>query len=155
MNELAATANNKRKLAARLDAAILKLKDEAAAGIAACDTAIAEKSDQLRAWAEANPDQFAKDRKSITFAAGTLGFRTGTPKLELLSKRFNWKIVLANVQRLLPSFIRDKPEIDKEAIIAQRDEEAVQSAINACGMKVVQDEGFYVEPNLTDTEVQS
>ena len=155
MNELANTANNKRLLTARLDKAVLKLQEEAAPAIALCDEAIKEKSDLLRAWAEANPGQFSGGRKSIIFMTGTLGFRTGTPKLALLSRRFNWESVLANVQRLIPNFIRNKPEIDKEAILAQRDDEVLVQAITACGMKIVQDESFYVEPNLTDTEVQS
>lgn len=152
MNELANIANNKRTLTARLDRAILKLQEEAAPGLAMCDAALHEKTELLCAWAEAHPEEFAGKRKSIEFLSGSLGFRTGTPKLALLSRRFNWETVLANVQRLLPAFIRNKPEIDKEAILAQRDEEVLQTAITACGMKVVQDESFYVEPNLTNPE---
>ncbi len=105
----------------------------------------------LQAWAEANPAEFSK-RKSIEFTHGTIGFRTGTPKLELLSRKFTWKRVLENVQTLLPNFIRDKPEIDKEALLAQRDEESVKWAIAGCGMKVVQDESFFVEPKIETSQ---
>jgi len=108
----------------------------------------------LRAWAEASPDQFPKGIKSLALAAGTLGFRTGTPKLALLSRAWNWEKVLTQAQRLIPAFIRSKPELDKEAILSQRDEEILQYAIKACGMKVVQDESFYIEPNLTDTDAR-
>ena len=154
MNELANTANNKRLLTARLDKAVLKLQEEAAPAIALCDEDIKQKSDLLRAWAEANPGQFS-GRKSITFLSGTLGFRTGTPKLALLSRKFNWESVLTNVQRLVPFLIRNKPEIDKEAILARRDNELLMKAITDCGLKIVQDESFFVEPNLTDAEVKS
>ena len=131
---------------------MLKLQSEAAPGLTLYDEAINEKTDLLCAWAEANPGQFPKDKKSIALLAGTLGFRTGTPKLALLSRRFNWEIVLANVQRLIPKFIRNKPEIDKEAILAERDNETLLTAITGCGLKITQDESFYVEPNLTETE---
>jgi phage host-nuclease inhibitor protein Gam len=150
MNELALAANNRRKLNTQLDAAILKLKENIAPALAECDDAIKTKTDILLAWAQANPEQFGK-KKSIEMLAGTLGFRTGTPKLVLLSRAFTWEKVLENVQRLIPAFVRGKPEIDKEAILAQRDEETLQHALKACGMKVVQDEGFFVEPKLTDT----
>ena len=151
MNDLANIANNKRKLTARLDAGVLKLQEEAAPGISQCDAELKSKSDALRAWAEANPEEFGK-KKSIEFMSGTLGFRTGTPKLALLSRAFTWEKVLAKAQELIPAFIRSKPELDKEAILGQRDEEPLQFAIKACGMKVVQDESFYVEPKLTDTD---
>ena len=154
MNDLANIANNKRKLTARLDAGVLKLQEEAAPGISQCDAELKAKSDALRAWAEASPAEFGK-KKSIEFLSGTLGFRTGTPKLALLSRAFTWEKVLENAQALIPAFIRSKPELDKEAILGQRDEEPLQYAIKRCGLKVVQDESFYVEPKLTDAEVQS
>lgn len=163
MNELANAANNKRKLVARMDAAMLKIKDEAAVGIALCDDAIKEKSDALRAWAESHPEEFPKARKSITFLAGVLGFRTGTPKLSLLSRAWNWDKVLEAVQARAFQFTRTKTELDKDAIIAfaaastgPEDKADIEAKVlRPIGVKIVQDESFYVEPNLTDVEVQS
>ena len=163
MNELANAANNKRKLVSRLDAAILKLKDEAAVGIAACDDTIKAKSDALRAWVESHPEEFPKARKSIAFLAGVLGFRTGTPKLALLSRAWNWDKVLEAVQARAFSFTRTKVELDKDAIITfaaasttAEDRAQVESnVLRPIGVKIVQDESFFVEPNLTDAEVQS
>jgi len=153
MNELANCANNKRLLQARLDKAVLKLQEEAAPGISQCDQAILAKSDALRAWAESNPGEFAKGRKSIDFLSGTLGFRTGTPKLGLLSRAWNWEKVLALLQStpMYQKYVRTKPEVDKEKILAQ-------AAAEKCfdpgymGMKITQDESFYVEPKLTDVQ---
>ncbi len=120
--------------------------------LAECAQALQVKTEALRAWAEANPDQFAKGRKSIEFLSGTLGFRTGTPKLALVSRAWTWVKALAAVQLLLPSFIRSVPEIDKEAIIAQREELA--EFLPKCGLKVAQDESFFVEPKLTEVETR-
>lgn len=153
MNELALIANNKRTLTARLDAAVLKIQENAAPGLSQCDEEMNLKSEALRAWAEANPHEFTKGRKSIDFLSGVLGFRTGTPKLALLSRSWNWEKVLAAVQATLPAFVRSKPEVDKEALINQRDEESIMWALPHVGLKVTQDESFYVEPKLT--EVQS
>ena len=56
--------------------------------------------------------------------------------------------VTAAVERLLPNFIRNKPEVDKEAIIGQRDDLA--EFLPKVGLKVMQEESFYVEPKLTE-----
>lgn len=109
-------------------------------------------ADALKAWAEANPSSFPKDKKSIDFAFGTIGFRMGNFKLALLSRAWNWDKCLQAVRSVLPNFIRNKPEIDKEALIAQRDEPVIEFALKQCGMKVAQDESFFVEPNLTAIE---
>lgn len=154
MNDIAAAANTKRKRAATLDASVLKLQEAAAPGISECEVIIKEKVKLLKAWATANPAQFPAGRKSIAFLSGSLGFRTGTPKLDLLNKKWNWKTVLEQVKTLLPAFIRETPEVDKEAIISQRAEPAIQWALPRCGLKVAQDESFYVEPKLTDVEAK-
>lgn len=154
MNELAGTANNKIKFTAQMDAEILKVKERYEGNIAVCDADLTAKTDALRVWAETNPDEFAKGRKSIEFSTGTLGFRTGTPKLALLSRAFTWEKVTSLVEVFLPNFIRQKPEVDKESIIAQRDELEKLGALTKCGVKVVQGESFFVEPKLTEVETR-
>ena len=161
MNDLANTANNKRKLVARLDAAVLQAQEAAAPGIAACDDAIKAKSDALRAWAEANPEAFGK-KKSIAFLAGTLGFRTGTPKVALLSRAWTWGKVLEAINARAFQFVRTSEEVDKDAILAfvASPQDATDAAniernvLTPIGVKVVQEESFFVEPNLTDAEGQ-
>ena len=83
-----------------------------------------------------------------------VGFRTGTPKLALLNRQWTWEKVLAAVRQLLPNFIRETPTVDKEALIAQRDDQNLQYALPLCGMKIVQDESFYVEPKIEEVETR-
>jgi phage host-nuclease inhibitor protein Gam len=152
MNSLALAANNRRKFIARADAEKLAVDAKFAPNIEACNQAIEQQKTALCQWAEANPAAFGK-KKSIDFAAGTLGFRTGTPKLSLLNRSWTWDKVLTALREhaLFNRFIRTKQEVDKEAIITS----AVTSPSTnwaSVGVKMVQDESFYVEPNLTDTE---
>lgn len=154
MNEIALIANNQRKLIADRDAEVLKINERYEASLSVCAENLTAKTDALRVWAETNPDQFPKGRKSIDFVSGNLGFRTGTPKLALINRSWKWETVTNAVCSYLPNFIRSKPEVDKEAIIAQRDDEAIQFALPKCGIKVVQGESFFVEPKLTEVETR-
>lgn len=153
MSAIAQADAKRRGLEAAMDAKVHAIHEASAPALAECDTEIKRQSQALQVWAEANPQEFGK-KKSLTFLSGTLGFRTGGPKLALLNKAWNWEKVLEQVQRCLPNFIRDKPEIDKEAILGQRDEEAIKAVLPRCGLKVTQDEGFFIEPNQTEAEAR-
>jgi phage host-nuclease inhibitor protein Gam len=157
MNDLALAVNKQRKIAARRDNAILKINDEYATDLADCETTITAKSDTLRAWAESQPEVFPKGRKSLTLLAGTLGFRTGTPKLAVLSRAWNWDKVLAMLQSLKHSaYIRTKTEVDKDAILGAHsqstDKPATEKGFATFGCKVIQEESFFVDPDLTTLE---
>jgi phage host-nuclease inhibitor protein Gam len=154
MTSLALAANNQRRDIAERDALILAINKRFEARLASHDLFIKEKSEALRAWAEANPDQFPKDRKSIQFVSGVLGFRTGTPKLALLNRSWTWKKVLAAVSALLPGYVRNNPEVDKDALLASRHEPIMATALPTVGLKVVQEESFFIDPALTDTDAR-
>ena len=159
VNEIANAANNKRKLVARMDAEALAIQEKYQAGIMACDHLIEAQASALEVWAISNPEEFPKGKKSIAFLTGTLGFRTGTPKLSLLSRAWNWDKVLEAIQTRAFAFIRETPSVDKEAILAFAASEPDKTALavkvlNPIGVKVTQAEAFFVEPNLTDTEAE-
>lgn len=150
MNDLALAENNRRKKIAERDDLVLSVTEDFSVAIEKCEAVVKEKTEALRAWADANPELFPK-KKSLELYAGTLGFRTGTPKLKLL-RGWNWQKVTDAVLVHLPNFIRNAPEVDKESLIAQREELA--PAFPLCGIKVDQDESFYIEPKLTDTDAR-
>jgi phage host-nuclease inhibitor protein Gam len=149
MTELAQATNSHRQLIDRVDAEFLAIKERYAPQLAAYSEAIKEKTDQLEAWAIANPQAFPKGRKSIALISGTIGFRTGQLKLALM-RRVKWETALAAAIDLLPNFIRMKPELDKESIIAQHTE--LEPNLSHCGLTVCQDESFFVDPDLSAFE---
>jgi hypothetical protein len=80
---------------------------------------------------------------------GLVGFRTGTPKLKLLSG-WTWEKVLEFISvNQLMDLIRTKKEVDKELILANRDCIKPET-LKQIGIKVVQDEAFFVEPKRDD-----
>lgn len=114
----------------------------------------------LQAFATEHPELFAK-KKSLEMAHGTIGFRTGTPKLKTL-KGFTWEAAKTLVKKLLPDYIRTTEEIAKDKMLADRDSQQMREgdplgpgkpmseAMAECGIQVVQDETFYVEPKKED-----
>jgi phage host-nuclease inhibitor protein Gam len=151
MREIAELTLEERSIKTEIDLAVLEIKERHSQRLTDIKAGIKQRADQLQAWSEVATEEFGK-HKSLVMECGRLGFRTGTPKLVLLSRSWTWDKVLAAVERILPSFIRNKPEVDKEAILNQRDELA--EYLPMVGIKVAQDESFFVEPDLTVIEKQ-
>ena len=153
MNDLALVIANKNQRVAIRDAEVLKINEAHAVTLAKFDEAIASYTQQLQHWAESNPAQFPKDRKSLKMTSGTLGFRTGTRKLVLFSRAWNWEKVLKRLQEVATKFVRSKPEIDKDALLSDYasfvDKSAAAARLSNWGLKVTQDESFFIEPDLT------
>ncbi|MBQ7413837.1 MAG: host-nuclease inhibitor Gam family protein [Prevotella sp.] len=122
--------------------------------------------DTLEAFATNNKDELFSKKKSLDMAQGTIGFRTGTPKLKTL-KGFTWASALELAKRFLPfTYIRQTEDIAKDKLLADRDSKEVviydkskdgrtvtmQEAMAAVGIQCVQEETFYVEPKAEDKE---
>ena len=115
--------------------------------------------DTLQSFATENQAELFSKKKSLDMAHGTIGFRTGIPKLKTL-KGFTWASALNLVKSFLPSYIRQTEEIAKDKLLADREVEVqlgggdpenrgyrpLREQMTACGIQVVQDEAFYVEP---------
>ena len=115
--------------------------------------------DTLQAYATENQAELFARKKSLDMAHGTIGFRTGTPKLKTL-KGFTWASALEMVKTFLPGYIRKSEEIAKDRLLADRELDGISitddglmkhdvpmsQAMAKCGIQVVQDETFYVEP---------
>ena len=124
-----------------------------------------EKSfDVLQSFAMENQAELFTKKKSLEMVHGTIGFRTGTPKLKTL-KGFTWASALTLVKKFLPGYVRTSEEIAKDKLLADRDLEAVDfngndigmkqvpmsKAMSECGIMVTQDETFYVEPKKEES----
>lgn len=101
--------------------------------------------DIMQAYAMENRDELFSKRKSLETTHGTMGFRTGTPKLKTL-KGFTWASVLNLLKEFLPGYVRVAEEPAKDRLLADRDLEDVAELLPKVGITVVQDETFYVEP---------
>lgn len=99
----------------------------------------------IQTFATEKRDELFCKRKSYESAHGVFGFRTGTPKLKNM-KGFRWASVTNMVKEFLPDYIRVSEELAKDKLLADRDKEEVAELFPKCGVMIVQDETFYVEP---------
>ncbi|MDD4395334.1 MAG: host-nuclease inhibitor Gam family protein [Bacteroidales bacterium] len=101
--------------------------------------------DVMQAYAMEQKDVLFTKKKSLDCVHGTIGFRTGTPKLKTL-KGFTWGAVTNLLTEFLPSYVRVVTEPAKDKLLADREDETVVMNLHKVGLYVVQDETFFVEP---------
>jgi Mu-like prophage host-nuclease inhibitor protein Gam len=101
--------------------------------------------DIIQAYATDNKDELFSKKKSMETVHGTIGFRTGTPKLKLL-KGFTWGAVTNLLKEFLPEYIRITEEPAKDKLLADRENEDVANTLTKVGISVVQEESFFIEP---------
>lgn len=110
---------------------------------------------RVEAWANENRALW-QEKQSLDTPHATVGWRLGGWKC---AKLMGWtwerkantapkaKIVLEKIKSLpaMADYIRTSEEVDKAAIIADRDV-FTADALAAIGVKVIQEESFFVEP---------
>lgn len=129
---------------ARMNLELAAVRERYEPELSALSATANEQTAIVRAWADAHPEEFAS-RKSIAMVLGTLGYRLGQPTLKPI-RGVTWDKVLAILRHNLPHYVRAKEEVDKEAILADR-EQLGDENLKTLGLRVDQAERFFVEPN--------
>jgi len=153
VREIAATTAERNRLVACLDGEIAIVKENYEAEIGDLGTVIEDKTREALAWAEANPGEFG-DKKSIEFLSGTVGWRVGNPTLKTLAG-WTWDRVrekLCSTPALRNTYIRVKEEVNKEALLADRD--IATESFRALGVRVERSESFFVDPKVESPETR-
>lgn len=151
VREICELKNAYQMALAEMNAAVTEAKKTFEDKFAPVEKRILEKSALVQDWAEANPSEF-NGAKSLDMVHGLVGWRTGQPQLKTLSG-WTWDRVLDVIQKLpkLASYVRTSPTINKQQLLADRDQLGAEG-LRAIGVKVIQEEGFFIEPKLEQTE---
>lgn len=148
LGEIAASTAQLNQLTAELDQELTAARQRYEQRIDALAKQVEAKSGLLQQWAEASPEEFPEGRKSIELLHGRLGFRTSTPALKPVA---GWTFKRA-LEAIARPFVRVKEDLDKEGILAAHARaELTDADLKAVGLRVVQDEAFFVEPKLEET----
>lgn len=107
-------------------------------------------AEQLRVWADASPAVFGT-KKSLELMHGVIGWRVGNPTLKTRTG-WTWDRVLEALRDAgFFNWVRTKSEVDKQAILANR-EHITEETMRLIGVRVVQDEPFFIEPKIESAE---
>jgi phage host-nuclease inhibitor protein Gam len=148
IGEIAALQNQKRLLTAAMDGQIQSIREQYEAQLAAQNEALDQKMEHARVWSEANPHEFGAAR-SIETVHGTVGWRTGQPALKTLPG-WTFDRVLQTLKTAgALDYIRVKEEVHKQNLLSDR-ESIGPERLREIGLRVVQEETFFVEPKLTE-----
>ncbi len=147
LGDIAAQTAQLNALKAELDTEVTAVRQKFEGRIDGLGKQLEQKSGLLQQWAEGAPEEF-KDKKSIDFLHGRIGFRTGTPKLKTLAG-WTFDRVLSVIDSM---WVRVTQTVDKEALLAAyASGELTDAALRVSGMKVVQEEAFFVDPKLEES----
>jgi phage host-nuclease inhibitor protein Gam len=133
------------KINATIDVQMTAIREKYADEITRLNETKEKAFEVLQAFAVEKKDELFGKKKSLESVHGTIGFRTGTPKLKLL-KGFTWGAVTNLLKEFLPEYVRTTEEPAKDKLLADRDDDNTRNMFGKVGISVVQDETFYVEP---------
>jgi len=140
-----------RRVETEMDNKINAIKDKYQDKITLLQNSLSENFELLEAYAKEQKENWGK-RKSIELLHSTIGFRTATPKV-VKDRKFTWASITEIARKIAPDWVRSKYELDKDAIIAMRDEDGFKEKAEKCYINVQQDETFFVEPKKEEVLV--
>lgn len=143
MATLASVNSSLKKIEAKIETEKQRIDEKYKDEIVALQKQAAEPKEVLEVWAKSDCKNW--EGKSFDLVHGTVGFRTGMPKVEK-NKKFTWDSITELLSKHFPSLVRTKTEPNKEAIIAMRDSAEFVKVQEKCYINVVQDETFFTQP---------
>lgn len=142
-----AVAKNKLDaIEAKMNEKINRIKSDYQDEITELKEELEDPQELLETFAKEQQKSWGK-KKSMELLHCVIGFRTGTPKV-VKDKKFTWDAILELIKKnsLLKKFVRSKDELNKESILAEKDEQVIKLLKDECYVEVDQDETFFVQP---------
>jgi phage host-nuclease inhibitor protein Gam len=147
IGEIAVLKSSQRLLTVAMDEQLQSVRGQYEPQLAVQNEVLEQKMEQARAWSEANCQAFGAVR-SIETLHGSVGWRTAGPALRTLTG-WTWDRVKETLKTMGASgYIRVKEEVNKQNLISDR-ESIGPEKLREIGLRVVQEETFFVETKLT------
>ncbi len=136
----------RERLIAQRDAAVAMVQTSYEKPLDNTASDIADIRAQLQAYYMSHLDEVELDgKRSIQLSYGIMGRRWSPPALALLNKSWKWDAVIVKLRALFAGKYfhpPGEPKPDKDLIKSELTEEQLRE----CGLKIAQEEEFYVEP---------
>ena len=122
-----------QEINAKMDVEMTKIRAKYTMELSKLEETKEQSFDILQAYAVEHQDELFTKKKSMDTVHGTLGFRTGTPKLKL-RKGFTWGAVTNLLKEFLPTHVRTVEEPAKDKLLADRDDEQTAALFPKVGI---------------------
>lgn len=151
----ALAVNKINALDAEMNAELLAIRKRFDAAVEDAKSEAKTHAKLIEAWAMDNPDAFPDDKKSVEFPCGTIGHRTGTPTVATIGGWTLGRSLKVLIARGAREFVSVKEALSKEAVLAAfRKKEVSAEWLREVGLEVRQNEKFFIDPNLEETEAE-
>lgn len=137
-----------QKLQAKIDADIQRINDKYKDQLEEHQQHMTACKALLQEYTESTSEEV------IELPNGEIGFKKSPPSVQLTeaAKKKNdysddkaWKWALGQLSKLLPQYLRQKPEIDKRGILSNADSEDLHGRLEKCGLEVSRPLKFYIK----------
>ena len=145
MAEYAAAESREQSIKAKMEAELTKVRAKYAEQLEDLEAVKEVHFNVVEQYAVEHRSELFADKKKVEGVHGTIGFRTGSPKLALISG-VTWPMVTERCREFLPDYIKTSYDLAKSKLLADRGKEEVYSQFEKLGVKVVQEESFYLDP---------
>jgi len=136
------------KLNAELDLKITKLREEKAEKIAEYTQELKDTNEILLAFAAGNPQLF-ESKKTLDMQHGSIGYRTSPPAVNIKKGvKVETVVELLQNSKIGQQYVKTKTtySLDKEAILAKREDTKLMGKLGEYFITVEQAEVFFVDP---------
>lgn len=145
MAEYAAAESREQSIKAKMEAELTKVRAKYAEQLEDLEAVKEVHFNVVEQYAVEHRSELFADKKKVEGVHCTIGFRTGSPKLALISG-VTWPMVTERCREFLPDYIKTSYDLAKSKLLADRGKEEVSSQFEKLGVKVVQEESFYLDP---------
>lgn len=141
MVDLASKATELATAVAERDEAIAAVNERFAERIDTASKLCLCLKNELKAWAKANEREAEGDSRTIRFAGvGEIQLRTGNPEVRLARGVSEEDAIRRLYDQGLGGYVRTVQEVNREAILADRQDEERLELLETCGLVVRQGE---------------
>ncbi len=154
VGEITVLKTREQKLTAEMNRRVTEIRQNYETELGSIGEKIEDLMTVARDWADQNLAEFGK-AKSIPMTHGVVGWKIGNPTLKTISG-FTWDRVLEKLRDgglRFGAYVRTKFEVNKEQLLADRDS-YTEAELKKVGVRVVQDERFFVEPKIETVETR-
>ena len=143
MERYAVATSQLKQIEAKIELTTQRAREAQQERIAAYQQCQKEAREALQVFALEMKQTLFSGKKSLHLQHGSIGFRTGTPRV-VKRRSLTWEAALRLFKQKEWPFVRVKEAVDKEQIIAQRGDPGMMAALSDMGIEVRQEERFFI-----------